>query len=253
MALITSKISRIRRDHGVATLLARAAFSLYRRSARRLLPDTGHVMYGELRVGRTRKVGDERILRSFLPPDLRDNPTYEHSLIKALRATVRCGDRVVVVGGGEGVTASLAAQLAGEGGSVLCYEGDRAGIAAVMRTAEANGVADRVSCVFAVVGDNVGVFGTDIAERVIAPAMLPACDVLEMDCEGSEVGILRDMTIRPRSIVVETHGFAGASTPLVMEILRGRGYLVEDLGLAEPKESCVDRDEHVVLARLPKP
>ena len=249
--VIASKISRIHRDHGLATLIARAAFSLYRRSARRLLPDTGYVMYGDVRVGRTRKAGDGRFPRMFLPPDLRDNPIYEHSLIKGLRLAVRQGDRVMVVGGGEGVTASYAALLAGGNGSVLCYEGDRAGTATVMRTAEANGVADRVSCVFAVVGRNIGVFGTDVSERTVQPGELPACDVLEMDCEGSEVEILRDMAIRPRSVVVETHGFAGASTTLVMEILRQRGYLVEDLGLAEPKDACIGRDEHVVLAHLP--
>jgi hypothetical protein len=247
MASLTSKIDRIRRDHGLRSLVRRALFAAYRRSARRLLPDVGYVQYGGLAVGRTRKRGDKPLFDRFLPPDLQDNPIYEKALLEGLRANVRPGDRVVVIGGGEGITAAMAALLTGDKGRVTCFEGDRAGIGAVMRTAAANDVADRVSCVYAVVGENLGVFGTDVSDKVIAPADLPDCDVLEMDCEGSEVGILRGMRIRPRVVVVETHGFAGASTGLVVQILEECGYAAEDIGLAEPKPACVGRDEHVVV------
>lgn len=248
MVPLASKINRIRQDQGLGAVVRRAVFSAYRRSARRFLPDAGYVLYGGLPVGRARKIGDQPLLSKLLPPDLQDNPIYEQELMNGLRGTVRPGDRVVVVGGGEGITASMAAMLAGETGSVLCFEGDRAGIAAVMRTAEANGVADRISCTYAVVGRNIGVFGTEVADRIVPPHELPPCDVLEMDCEGSEVEILREMTIQPRAVVVETHGFADASTSLVMDILKSRGYEAEDLGLAEPKNACVGRDEHVVVA-----
>ena len=247
-----AKISAIRRNHGLGAVIARAAFAIYRRSARRLLPDVGHVLYGKLPVGRSRKVGDRFFASKLLPPDLRDNPDYERGLMNGLRKVVRPGDRVVVIGGGEGITTSLAAILAGPSGSVVCFEGDKAGIDAVMRTAEANGVANRVSCTFAVVGENLGVFGTDIAERILHPSELPLCDVLEMDCEGSEVGILQDMVIRPRDIVVETHGFADAPSARTAEILRQCGYEVEDLGLAEPKPDCIGRDERVLLSSLPE-
>ncbi len=246
-----AKISTIRQHHGLGAVVARAAFAIYRRSARRLLPDIGHVLYGQLPVGRSRKLGDRLFAHRLLPPDLRDNPDYERGLMNGLRRVVRPGDRVLVIGGGEGITTSLAAILAGPSGSVVCFEGDRAGIDAVMRTATANGVAERVSCIFAVVGENFGVFGTDIAERILHPSELPPCDVLEMDCEGSEVGILHDMVIQPRAIVVETHGFADAPSVRTAEILRGRGYEVEDLGLAEPKPDCIGRDERVLLSRMP--
>lgn len=250
MTHIASKIDRIRRDHGLGTLVRRALFAAYRRSARPFVPDVGYVMYGGLAVGRTRKRGDKPLFDGFLPPDLQDNPIYEKALLEGLRANVRPGDRVVVIGGGEGITAAMAGLLTGREGRVTCFEGDRAGIGAVMRTAAANGVADRVSCVYAVVGENLGVFGTDVSDKVIAPADLPDCDVLEMDCEGSEIGILRAMTIRPRVIIAETHGFADAPTNLVMRILEERGYAAEDLGLAEPKPACIGRDEHVVVGML---
>lgn len=248
MATMSGKAIKILSSEGVVTFFTRALFSLYRRSLRSLLPADGHVMYAGLAVGRERKYFDQRFFAKILPPDLQDNPTYEHGLVTALRSTVRAGDTVVVVGGGEGITTALAAVLTGESGSVICFEGDLDGIEAVKRTAEANGVLGRVDCIHAVVGSNIGVFGTAVSEQVIDPKLVPECDVLEMDCEGSEVQILSEMTIRPRVVAVETHGFNGASTVLVKEILQQRGYQVNDLGLAEPKEACIGRDEHVLLA-----
>ena len=56
-----------------------------------------------------------------------------------------------------------------------------------------------------------------------------------MDCEGAEVEILREMTIQPRVILVETHGLFGAPTDLVASLLEKRGYVVSDRGLAEPR------------------
>jgi hypothetical protein len=40
---------------------------------------------------------------------------------------------------------------------------------------------------------------------VLPPSELPPCNVLELDCEGAEVEILREMNIQPRVILVETH------------------------------------------------
>jgi hypothetical protein len=54
----------------------------------------------------------------------------------------------------------------------------------------------------------INVYGdpSQLATLVVAPVELPGCDVLELDCEGAEIVILRDMTIRPR--VVEEWGIA---------------------------------------------
>jgi hypothetical protein len=56
-----------------------------------------------------------------------------------------------------------------------------------------------------------------------------------MDCEGAEVEVLREMTIKPRIVLVETHGVFGAPTNLVASLLEKRGYVVSDRGLAEPR------------------
>ena len=87
---------------------------------------------------------------------------------------------------------------------------------------------------FHVVGTFNGGVASDLGP-VLPPSQLPTCNVLEMDCEGAEVEILREMTIQPRVIVVETHGLYGAPTDLVASLLEKRGYVVSDRGVAEPR------------------
>jgi hypothetical protein len=60
----------------------------------------------------------------LVPHPLEDIPGYEETLINALRSQVRAGDRVIIVGGGEGITAVVAAKAVGEMGSVICFEGN---------------------------------------------------------------------------------------------------------------------------------
>ena len=61
----------------------------------------------------------------LVPHPLDDIVNYEQTLIDALRSQIRIGDRVTIVGGGEGVTAVVAAKAVGEKGSVVvCFEGN---------------------------------------------------------------------------------------------------------------------------------
>ena len=68
-----------------------------------------------------------------------------------------------------------------------------------------------------------------------APCRLPDCEVLQLDCEGSELEILRDLTIEPGAVLVETHGVFGAPMNIVASLLDKAGYLVSDLAPAEPR------------------
>jgi hypothetical protein len=115
-----------------------------------------------------------------------------------------------------------------------------------------NGVSERVTARHAVVGEAIGVYGDAVATTIVRPSDLPHCDFLELDCEGSEIGILRDMTIQHRAIAVETHGFLGAPTSTVRELLESRGYNVTDLGWAEPRflSVCADKDIKVLVGTL---
>jgi Methyltransferase FkbM domain len=108
-----------------------------------------------------------------------------------------------------------------------------------------------VSIHHAVVAKLIATFDGGVGDlgSVLPPSQLPKCNVLQMDCEGAEVEILREMTIQPRVIVVETHGSYGAPTELVASLLERRGYVVSDRGLAQARfaDHCIKYDIRVLL------
>ncbi len=248
-----SLAAQIVRESGYVGLARRATGYLYRRTIRRILPRTT-VRYAGVAIAKDRKIGDLILLRSWVPPDLRDIPNYEQTLISGIREHVRIGDHVVVVGGGEGVTSTIAAQMAGDSGSVVCFEGARECATNVEIAARRNGVWHRLTVRHAVVGTAIAVYGLKESQSsvVIDPADLPRCDVLQLDCEGAEITILENMRIAPRAIVVETHGLYGAPTVTVRQLLEDRGYNVFDLGWAEPRvvDNCIERDIRVLAGTL---
>lgn len=162
----------------------------------------------------------------------------------------RRGDRVLVVGGGFGVTSVWAAKLVGEKGRVVCYEGALDRICELQMTARLNDVEHLVEVHHPIVGEHKRLFGRSGGARIAQPSELEECDVLEMDCEGAEISILANMLIEPRCIVVETHGFNGASTAKVTMLLEKRGYHVEDTGVAVSHKAayCEENDIKVLKA-----
>jgi hypothetical protein len=69
--------------------------------------------------------------------------------------------------------------------------------------------------------------------------------------QGAESLILRNMTIRPRVVAVETHGVYGAPTRLVKELLEKLDYAVEQWGIAEPRvsEECEANDIRILVGK----
>lgn len=246
--MIASKAFKVYREAGISGASWRFFSYFYKNHLRPILPNAGQIHYAGVLVGR-RKIGDWLVPKLYNPPHVSSEPGYEEALIKALNTHVKPSDKIVVVGAGIGVTCVIAARNAGPQGSVTCYEGDAAGCGSLLRVAALNGVSNRIQIYHAVVGKAIGVYGNSIASRVVQPIDLPDCDVLELDCEGAEICILNEMTIRPRVIVVETHGFLGAPTSNVRALLEKIGYSVEDLGHAEPRfaEACIRNDINVLV------
>ena len=118
------------------------------------------------------------------------------------------------------------------------------------QTAVRNGVTKILQVHHTIVGDPVHVYGGAASTKIMRPESIPECDVLELDCEGSEISILTRLTFQPRVILVETHGVYGSPTRQVSALLESRGYTVEDLGVAEPRflEFCVENDVRVLCA-----
>lgn len=136
------------------------------------------------------------------------------------------GDRVVIVGGGDGATALTAAKKVGRTGSVTIYEGGDRAARQMGERLKMEGVA-AICCVHhAIVGPEIDVYGGDASDAlVVAPEDLPDCDILELDCEGSEIDILRTLRIRPRAIIVEIHPFLFPDDPCwVLDRLSALGY-----------------------------
>lgn len=166
------------------------------------------------------------------PEEQRDYwPEFEDGTAGALRQQVRRGDDVVVVGGGRGITTVVAARMTKFEGTVTVYEANSERVATLQRTLEVNRIGDLVTIEHAAIGPVTDhaedLFGQPDGEH-LDPGALPPCDVLELDCEGSELAVLEAMDCRPRSVVVETHEHLDAPTGAVIDMLEGLGYRVID-------------------------
>ena len=197
---------------------------------------------------RYRRIGDEIVPWQAGHPNPED---YESGIIDSLRTHVREGDEVVVVGCGWGVSTTIAANAAGSTGRVTAYEASPKQAEFAQETVELNGIEDRVDIKTGVVSQAVSTYGREQSSNIISPNDLPACDVLEMDCEGAEMTILDNLKIQPRVIIVETHGMFDSPTELVIEKLESRNYKIKSKKLAETgkyEQMCYENDVQVVTA-----
>lgn len=148
-------------------------------------------------------------------------PNYKQGTNDSLREYCRHDDHVVVIGGGFGVSAVVAAHSAD---SVTVYEGGITPAQQVRETAGLNRVEDAVEVREAIVAEGHDVYGEDITNENILPRELPDCDVLEMDCEGAEVSILKKMEISPRVVIVESHPSFDSQPEEIRSLLIENGY-----------------------------
>ena len=145
-------------------------------------------------------------------------------LIKMTRDVVSRGDHVVVVGGGEGLSPTAAAQATGPEGYVDIYEASKRHAEWLEETLELNVVAGHSSIHHAVVGEALDVMGEIGEPNLIDPLDLLVGDVLELDCESAELAILSNLSRYPETVVVETHPRFDAPTDAVRDVLSEAGY-----------------------------
>lgn len=220
--------ARIWRKDGLITLAKRSIQFGYNTLIRSKVPKRV-VSYNGVSV-RASRLGD-----SLVPWHNRDIPGYESALIKGIRRYVESGDTVVVIGGGWGVSTVVAARTSSPDGQVITFEGAAEAITKVKDTVQLNDVNDRVSIRHAIVAQAISIRGDGEDAQVVDPTDLPDCDVLVLDCEGAEVEILDEMEIRPRSIVVETHGIFDATESNVRDKLNSAGYETAESVVAEER------------------
>lgn len=214
---------------------------------RRLLPRSGWATYNGVTVPISSKPLDGLFPLAASWEQAADRDGYESALVDGLRKHVSPGDSVVIVGAGLGVTATVAAQ---QGATVTAYEASSTRVEQARETARMNNVADRVDVQHAAVGPAENVNGSPEGAAHIPPGDLPACDILELDCEGAEKAILPALTEKPRRILVETHGCFGSPTAACRDRLTEMGYEIdsEQLAECELEAMCRERDVRVLNA-----
>ena len=175
-----------------------------------------------------------------------NEPAYKETLVDAVRKAISPGDAIVEIGAGFGVCTTWAAREARKSGRVLCFEANAEQTRVVREALDLTGqimgedLAERVDIHHAIVGSDLETYGPMTGAARIEPSELPDCDVLTMDCEGAELDIVREMTIEPHTVVVETHPTLGAPTDEVVETLSSKGYTSEAIPVATKEGGSKD-------------
>lgn len=232
------------KSKGFSGLLSKFFGFIYNRTIRRVLPKrTGE--YNNV------KVQDSKWFDSITPWHNRYKPTYESALVRGLNNYVEDGDTLVIVGGGIGVTTVHGARAAGNSGVVFTYEGSSEQVKKIRWVLEENSFPSKVVLKQAIVGTSIRLHGDGSGAERVSPAELPNCDVLELDCEGTEIEILENMSVSPHTILVETHGLFGSPSDEVSHVLNGLGYEVILKQVAEDtrRRFCERNDVYVLVAK----
>jgi len=237
------KAAKIWRKDGSISLAKRTIKFGYDSMLRPLLPKRA-VSYNSIPV-RASRVGD-----AIIPWHTRDIPGYENALVEGIQQYVDPGDTVVIVGGGWGVSTVIAAKQSGSNGQVITFEGGAETVTKVKDTVQLNSVDDRVSIRHAIVARVVSLRGDSDDVQVVSPTDLPDCDVLVLDCEGAEIDILEEMEIRPRAVLVETHGMYDAPEAAVRDKLDCAGYKIDESVVAEKRlrDICEENGIYVLYS-----
>ena len=152
-------------------------------------------------------------------------PEFKPVAMRALRREVGEDDDVLVIGGGYGVGAVVAARRVLTGaGSVTVYEASAEHCEHVRETAEMNRVADQIDVEQVLVGEAVDVWGDTADVEVLPPDELPAVDAVYVDVEGAELSVLEGMTVRPSRLIVEFHPDRGVDREAVVTAMAEMGY-----------------------------
>lgn len=211
----------ILREEGIKQFIQKTTSFVYCHSIRDYLPMIGYHKKNEV------ETYPVRLLDPFLASNkATDSPNAEGGIVSAHEKFTEPGDLVNIVGGGNGVTAVRAAQIVGDSGKVTVYEGGKESIDELQKIIKINNVEDKIYLKHAIVGKERDVYGGDSTfAKIISPEDLPECDVLELDCEGSEIDILGEMNILPRIIIVELHPYNFSEEPYAVETMLSKcGY-----------------------------
>ena len=246
-SLIREAYHIFQRD-GLRELVYKGPRFLYRKM-RMFLPPSSHVRYNGVAIDKRRRFGDK--IAPLDPDELDDEPGYKSSSAAMIRGYIQEDDHVIVIGGGWGVTAVIAAKSIGDSGNVIVYEPSNIRYGRTKAACKLNHMRGSISVKHAFVGPLGTIDEGEVKAPQVSPAALPEHDVLQLDCEGAEAAIVSELENKPRMIIVETHGFRGTSTAETKQALRAQNYNVKhqlplDVGIDYSKK----KDAFLLVALL---
>ena len=211
MMSYNKKIKRLYREHGLLGLIEAIIF--------KFLAKCFHVPSRKIAV-----FNGVAVRGASLSSKVDIFPEHEAELISAIRNHVKNGETAMVIGGGSGASTVVVAHQVGNLGSVESYEANKNSLARVKETISMNKVDDRVKVHHAIVEKPVYLLGEIGNPPLLAAKDFPECNALVMDCEGAELSILQNITIRPRLIIVETHPSLNSSKEDAIKLLENMEY-----------------------------
>lgn len=218
---IISRSYEVLKTQGFLDFVKKSIEFIYRVSFRRFTPRKGYIIHNKVKIKRKHILDD-----LFL--SVTREPKVEDGVISSHKKVTKEGDKVVIIGGGNGVTAVRAAMIVGKKGKLFIYEGGKYSYEKVKKVVAMNSVGD-ISKVFnSIVGEGINVYGGEHTDaKRTNPNEIPDCDVLELDCEGAEIDILRELHMRPRAIIAELHPWHFQEDPgFLLELIDEKGYEV---------------------------
>ena len=217
----------------ISDLFLRTITFVYNNYLRQKSPGGCKLCYNGVLVNKERKPTDFLDIVHGGWKNHSHNPNYESAINRRLRQHVQHSDDVVVVGGGLGTSTVTSARQTSDAGSVVTYEGSIEMVQNVRKSISINGVSDIAEVNHAIVSKSISLRGERGDASVVKPESLPDCDVLELDCEGAEIDIIKNMRANPRIIIVESHGMYDTSSKKVANALNSAGYEILSREIAE--------------------
>jgi hypothetical protein len=153
---------------------------------------------------------------------------YEDPNISWLRKHAEKEDRVVIIGGGFGVTAKLCST---ECDLVWVIEPSKKHLETYIKPQGNN-----IIGIHAYIANPENAYGSASEATMLKSEDLPPCEILEIDCEGGEQEILKHMVIRPRLVIVETHPQFGTDNEEIKQRLQTMEYELEEVVIDRERE-----------------
>ena len=110
---------------------------------------------------------------------------------------------VVQIGGGSGITSVIHAKNGSIDVHLTIIEPSQSQIKKIKQTLKLNNI-NNFRVIEKYLGDNRA-WNSNLTAEQLPIGQLPLCDILEIDCEGSEKLILENLRIKPNYIILEIH------------------------------------------------